>query len=516
MTTAKSQVHVSAPLLQRRHLLKAAVAGTVLAGLPWGLRRAYAQEPFDVVVIGGGTAGLPAAIHAANRGARVAVIEIAPVVGGTLYLSGGLMAAADTVFQRQKGIEDSPDAMFDDVMRISNNTANPTLVRLWANHGGPTVNWLAEHGFKIKEEHPITTTGYDPYSIARYLSGPERGVSILNVFKPMLAAHSDRRRLVVFTETSAVDLTVDRGGAVTGVIAEDAAGEKTEVSAANVILSSGGCAANPVMFQDLHGIPLYQRVAYPFSQGTGLSLGRAAGGYLRGAENYVGYYGSIANDNSIPSAAFARMSIDPKQRPPWEVFVNARGERFVREDHPSVNARDRAMDLQPGHRFWAVFDQQILEQAPPLIDGWSQEKFADAFESHPMFTRAESLSQLGVATGIDPAGLARSIQAYNRAQKSGARDPVERDYRPLPLTKPPFYAIRSQAWTLKSYAGLAVNGRLQVVNRDGRPIPNLYAAGEVLGAATSGKSHTSGGSVTPAVTFGRLLGQSIALQNAVT
>ncbi len=126
-----------------------------------------------------------------------------------------------------------------------------------------------------------------------------------------------------------------------------------------------------------------------------------------------------------------------------------------------------------------------------------------------MFSRAASLSELGVITGIDPAALARSIRDYNVAIQKSAPDPVDRSHRPLPVSRPPFYAIRSQAWTLKSYAGLAVNKDLQVISKDGQPVENLYAAGEVLGAATSGKSHTSGGSVTPALAFGRLLGQKI-------
>ncbi|MDH3644936.1 MAG: FAD-binding protein, partial [Gammaproteobacteria bacterium] len=214
-------------------------------------------------------------------------------------------------------------------------------------------------------------------------------------------------------------------------------------------------------------------------------------------------------DDRIPSESSASMSIDPKKRAPWEVFVNARGERFVREDHPSVNARDRSMDLQPGHRFWAVFDQQILDQAPPLIPGWPREQLLDAFNQHPMFARAGSLGELGVITGIDPAALARNIRDYNSALEKKVPDPFNRSHRPLPVSRPPFYAIRSQAWTLKSYAGLAVNKDLQVISREGEPVGNLYAAGEVLGAATSGKSHTSGGSVTPAVAFGRLLGHKI-------
>lgn len=494
--------------LPRRSLLQGAAAATVLAALPWSIRRAYAEQAFDIVIIGGGTAGLPAAIFAADRGARVAVIEKGPTVGGTLFVSGGMIAGANTVFQEAKGIEDSPDAHYEDVMRINGNTSDPVLTRLWTNNAGPTINWLAEHGFTIGEGQPVTGTMYDHYSIPRYQWGAANGGSILQVLQPLLERHLQQGRVTLLTEAGAVDLVKDRG-AVTGVVTQDSKGRRSDVLGRNVVIASGGCAANATMFENLHGVPLYRKVAWPFSQGDGLSLGLGAGGYLRGAETYLGYFGSIPMNDQVPSPPAANMAIDPDSRAPWEVFVNARGERFVREDHPSLNSRDRAMDLQPGHRFWAIFDQQILDEAPPLIPDWSRNQFRDAFNSHPMFTRAPALGELGVVTGIDPAGLERSIESYNAAVRKKAPDPFDRSYRPLPVSRPPYYAVRSQAWTLKSYAGLAVNGDLQVLTREGEPVANLYAAGEVLGAATSGRSHTSGASVTPALTFGRLLGGKI-------
>ena len=485
------------------------VTGAVLATLPDEVRAGYAKQPFDLIVIGGGTAGIPAAIFAAERGARVAIVEKAPVLGGTLYLSGGLMAAAGTVFQKAAGIEDSADSHYDDIMRISNETSDPTLARLWADLGGPAVNWLADNGFTIRDEHPVTTTGYDPYSVKRYQSGPEDGVSILKVIMPLLERHVQAGRVTVLTQAAAVELIQGPDGAVTGVVVEDGDGTRSDITGSNVLLATGGCAANDAMFQELHGLPLYRHAGYPFSQGDGLSLGVAAGGYLRGADNYVGYYGSVAVDEQIPSEPLVTMSIDPKVRIPWEVFVNIHGERFIREDHPSVNTRDRIMDRQPEHRFWAVFDQRMLDEAPPLIPDWSKAKLLETFDNHPMFTRSESLRELAANAGIDADGLEKSIRDYNTAIEHQTKDPLERTHRPLPVSTAPFYAIRSQSWTLKSYAGLAVNENLQVISKDGEPIGNLYAAGEVLGAATSGKSHTGGGSVTPAVAFGRLLGERI-------
>jgi fumarate reductase flavoprotein subunit len=383
------------------------------------------------------------------------------------------------------------------------------MARLWADHAGPTVNWLAANGLKIADDQPVAGTSYDHYSVPRYVWGAQNGRSILAIVKPLLDRHVSAGSVTVLTEAGAVDLIKDARGAITGVVVEDSKGKRSDIHGLNTLISSGGCAANPTMFENLHGVPLYRRVAYPYSQGAGFSLGQAAGGYLRAADNYVGYFGSIAANDQIPSPPAANMSIDPRSRAPWEVFVNAHGQRFVQEDHPSMSARDRTMDRQPGHRFWAVFDQRILDEAPPLVPAWSRDALMSSFNKHPMFTRGASVSELGVITGLDPANLEKTIHAYNLAIEKKMPDPFKRAHRPLPISRPPFYAVRSQTWTLKSYVGLAVNGDLQVITRERRPVPNLYAAGEVLGATTGGRAHTNGASVTPALTFGRLLGQKI-------
>ncbi|MFO7305430.1 MAG: FAD-dependent oxidoreductase [Gammaproteobacteria bacterium] len=497
------------PTFTRRSLLKGAAAVTALSSLPWSVRKAFAQNASPLVIIGGGTAGMVAAIFAAKRGARVVVIEKTQNVGGTLVISGGMMGAAGTVFQKRKGIQDSPQQHYEDIMRISAGTAVPEMARLWAEHAGSMVNWLAELGFTIPDDQPSVGTLYDYYSVPRYIWGAQQGRSILAVLKPEFDKYVQSGHITLMTDASAVDLIKDAKGAINGVVVEDSKGKRSDVLGRNTIIATGGCAGNPSMFEALHGVPLYRRVALPSSQGAGFMLGLAAGGYLRCAENYCGYYGSVAQSDQWPSPPATNMMIDHRVRPVWEIFVNVRGERFVREDHPSMSERDRTMDKQPGYRFWAVFDQRILDEAPPLIPSWTREQLLDSFNKHPMFHRGATWTELGVRAGIDPAALQKTVAAYNEAVQKGKSDPLGREHRPVPLLRPPFYAIRSQTWTLKSYVGLAVNENLQLIREDGQVIPNLYAAGEVLGAAPGGRAHTNGASVTPALAFGKLLGEKI-------
>jgi fumarate reductase flavoprotein subunit len=495
-------------VIHKRRLLQGLAGAAALSVLPaW--RRAAAAAAYDVIVVGAGTAGMPTAIFAAQREAKVLVIDRAPVTGGTLDRSTGQMAAAGTVFQKAKGIVDSADAHYDDNMRINNYTADPVLTRLFVDNAGDTLNWLAANGFAVRDGHPVKGGGHEPFLTARYQWGEEGGKSIYKVMDPLFAAAVAKGNVTLALNTAAVDLIQDAAGAVLGVTCEDEAGRKQDFMGRNVVLAAGGCAANPRLYEELHGTALTAQIAYPYSQGQGLLLGLGAGGYVRGGEHYNPLFGTLLADDNQPSEPQGGFISDPERRPPWEIYVNARGRRFVREDEASVDRREKALGRQPGHRMWVIADRAMLDQAPPFMS-WTKDKVMEAFDSHPMFAKADTVEALGVKAGIDPKGLADTVTAYNAALAAGATDPLGRRHRPRPLAQGPFYAVRFTGWTVIAFAGLAVDGQLRVIRADGTPIPNLYAAGEVIGAgATSGNAYTNGSMVTPALTFGRLLGQKM-------
>jgi len=495
-------------VIHKRKLLQGLVGAAALSVLPsW--RKAEAATTYDIIVIGAGTAGMPTAIFAAQRGAKVLVIDKAPVTGGTLDRSTGQIAASGTVFQKAKGIVDSADAHYDDNMRINNYTADPVLTRLFVDNAGDTLNWLAANGFTVRDGHPVLGGGHEPFTTARYQWGEEGGKSIYKVMEPLFTAAVQKGNITLTLNTAAVDLIQDAKGAVLGVTCEDDAGVKQDFMGRNVVITAGGCASNPRMFAELHNTPLTTQIAYPYSQGQGILLGLGAGGTVRGGQHYTPLFGTLLADDNFPSEPQGSFRNDPERRPPWELYVNSHGRRFMREDEPSVDRREHALGRQPGMRMWVVADQEMIDKAPPFMS-WKTDKFMEAFDSHPMFAKADTLEALGVKAGVDPRGLSETATAYNAALASGSTDPWGRKHRPLPLSKGPFYAVRFTGWTVISFAGLAIDGALRVTRADGTPIPNLYAAGEVIGGgATSGNAYTNGAMVTPSLTFGRLLGQKM-------
>ena len=501
-------------MLNRRTLLTTTAS---LASL--GLLRSAAAErvastgrntAYDLVIVGAGTAGLPAAIFASRRGGRVLLLDAAPVIGGTLHFSTGQMSAAGTRLQRSLGIDDSADAHFDDVMRISQGSANPEIVRLAVDQAGPTLDWLMEAGLEPMPGHPVMGLGHEFYSQRRYYWGANGGRSILEVLARQLEAERANGRIDLLLDSPVTALLRSDAGAIEGVRAMRGGTEQVH-RGRQVLLASGGYASNPAMWEELDGYRQHIDAAYPFSRGDGLRLARSVGGYLRGRSMYLTSFGAILADESSPAALRAGFETWPDRRAPWEIYVNERGERFVREDEPSVHQRELALLPQPEQRFWIVFDERMLAAAPPGIKDWTREDIREAAAAQSVFYTADSLAALARRAGIDAQGLEYTVRRYNEGVASG-RDPWGRKHLPAQIAQGPYYAIRMQGFAITSNVGIAVDARLRVIDIRGEPIPGLHAAGEALGhSQTSGKAYVGGMSVTPALSFGRLLGQTLPL-----
>ncbi len=467
---------------------------------------------WDLVIVGAGTAGLPAAIAAARRNLNVLVVEKASQMGGTLWISGGQMSAAGTFAQSELGIEDRPEDHLSDILRISEGTADRELASLAVAHAADTVDWLMTNGLKLNDSSPTVGTGHEQYGKPRVYAPENRGLSTLNILRALV----NEAKPSILYEAEAVELIISRN-TVAGVVVRMRDGLQRDILARNVLIASGGHNGNPRMFRDLHDVPLYRQPAVSANVGTGIELALQAGGYCRGGHNYLCDFGSIPASFEWPSPEFGRSSHHPHRRPPWEIYVNVDGERFLREDEPSVHQREIGLLKQPMQRYWTIFDRKVLEESPPLVRSappslmmWSNRELTRLFGKRPAFERGESLEELARRIGVPAATLIETVRRYNEGQSSG-EDWLGRQHMPVALKNPPFYAICHQGSTLLSFSGVAVNQKLQLIRKSGEAIRNVYAAGEVLGFGNvSGRAYCGGMGVTPALTFGRMLGQRLA------
>ncbi|MFK7958606.1 MAG: FAD-dependent oxidoreductase [Lysobacterales bacterium] len=471
-----------------------------------------ASVHWDYIIVGAGTAGLPAAYSAAKRGARVLLIDPASKIGGTLHMASGQISAAGTKLQADLGIKDSPDAHYDDVMRMTRGLADPDIIRSTVDNAGDTINWLFDGGLVPLAGHPVTgdAPGRPGYSVPRYLWGEDAGRAILAVIQRRLATENFDGQIATQLNTRVTGLLLSDAGAVEGVRVE-LGGLEQVYRGRQVLLTSGGYSMNPDMFKRLVGVPAYAGSSYPFALGDGLNLAVSAGGWLRGQDLHRAGSGSILSEEGFAAKRYARFQTVPQTRQPWEVWVNNQGQRFIREDEPDAYLRSMAVLNQQRLRYAIVFDQAILDAAPPGLPKWSRQELLSHFNQHPMFCRASTLEDLAEQAGMDKAGLIQTIAEYNDGVSTGD-DSLGRKHLPLPILKPPFYAITHLGHSATSSTGIVVNRDLAVLRGDGEPIPNLFAAGEILGSgATLGNAFAPGMMLTPALTLGRLLGQRLPI-----
>ena len=326
--------------------------------------------------------------------------------------------------------------------------------------------------------------------------------------EPLLDKEIARGTVTLSLETKLTGLVVEKG-AVVGIEAEARDGTKATITGQNVVLTTGGYAANPELWAELTpGYPL-RSYCNPYSRGDGILAAREIGAKVDGGDQFLCSFAGVMHDPDDPLSARTGLILNPQFRRPWEVYVNRSGKRFVREDHPSVDHREHALLDQEGMEMFIVFDEGIRQNAPHFHAEIEREHAAKLFDAHPSYFKSETLAELAAQCGIYAANLEATVAQYNKAVEAGV-DSLGRESLPRPIDTPPYFAIRAVGFTVLSPAGLDADLDLCVLDTSSRPIPNLYASGEVFGKARlSGRTYLSGMSLLPAITFGRLLGQKL-------
>jgi fumarate reductase flavoprotein subunit len=454
------------------------------------------RDQYDVVVVGAGSAGLPAAIAAADRGGRVCLIEGSDDVGGTLPLTRGWMSGAGTRRQAERGIVDTAQAHYEDVLRNSQGGADPAFVRLACALQGPLIDWLQDNGFEMAPDAPRAARGEGGYRIPRTYWGVDEGRSILKVLRPLLDAHVAAGRIGLMLNTKASTLATD-GAAVIGVVADD--GRRLLGHA--VVLATGGYGSNPALFAQLHDGAVVGSGALPAAQGAGLAMGLGAGGVVAHSEKYICNFGGVLDHTLSPPRYRAPGGLTAEDRLPWEIVVDRQGQRFYAEDTHDAETRARALQARGGQA-WVIYDAAIRQRAPSLFRYFSADKAERFYDADGPIFSADSLRQLAEHAGVDPVGLDRAVAAYNRAV-DGQSDALGRRHLPRRIETAPFYALPIMAYTVRTTAGLKVDTEFHVLDAHDCPIPGLYAVGEVLGGLLPGMSLTS------ALAFGKYLGSQL-------
>jgi succinate dehydrogenase/fumarate reductase flavoprotein subunit len=469
---------------------------------------------YDLIIIGIGTAGMPCAIAAAEKGAKILAIE-KDRVGGTLHLTAGHMSGGG--FRRQIEdfkIQDSPQTHYDDVMRVSFDTAEPHIVKLATQEAPKFIDWLDSQGFDFVEDTPRFVYGHVPYETPRTVWGKEAGLSIFKILKPHYDKYEQSGNITTLEGHKLIDLIIENNKVIGVQVEEIANGKIHQFYAKNTVITTGGYASNPTLFARFH--PWMSRListASPNSQGEGIMIAEKSGAKIWGKEKHLSSLGGLELKEGEGRADYWTawaILFTSKYRMPKEIYVNDNGERFLNEEILSPDDRERIITQQPNHRFWVIMDEKGLTESEPLIRDWSYDKMKAEAENSNFIFKANSIEELAQKTGLPLKNLKKSIKTYNEAVDGKITDPMGREVLSHGIKNPPYYCFLSYLTSLISFAGIAVDEDLQVINENNDKIGGLYAAGEALGAgATSGNAFCGGMLVTPALSLGRYLGDKL-------
>jgi len=474
----------------------------------------------DILIIGAGAAGMTSAIRAAQRGKKVTVMEKTDKVGGTLSLTAGHLSGAATQKQLQAGIQDAADNHYNDIVRICRDTMDPIISRKAVDLAASTIDWLTELGYPFHDRSPAVIYGHEAYSVARTYFGKEdvhpqmreAGQTILRLLLPLWNEQVQKGNIRLINRCKLKQIRLDKNS-VAGVVGEQD-GQEITFKAHRYLLTTGGYAASPSFFQNYTpGTSRLMSAANPASTGEGIKAALDIGAIFQGADKQMYTLGGIELQPGSGRinfwGAWARMS-NGKDRKQREIYVNVRGERFMNEYDWSVDQRERAMLAQPGKKCWILFDQRALYDGESLVPQWTADQLVQESYREQAVWQAPSLRELAVKTGLPPGAVETTIKIYNESCTLQSDSEWGRTYLDHPLIQPPYYAVLVYAYALISFGGLQVNDQLQVIREGGQPIDNLFAAGEILGAAaTSGQAFCGGMLLTPAISFGKWLGDHL-------
>ena len=461
-----------------------------------------------VIVIGGGGAGMSAAVTAKEAGADVTILESEAKLGGSTAKSAGVLVSAGTQIQKDLGVEDNAAKMYQHYMDLNQWKVLPGPVWEFCQRSAEVVEWLLEIGLEIPTQHSTNT----------HTPGLTRG-GVENANRchvPVggglgLVETLERRvrdlEITVYTNSRVTDLVIENDVA-TGVVANG-----QEFSADAVIIASGGFAQSKDLIREFFPDALdagesFFAVAADGSRGDHLRLAKKHGLKIFGYN-----WGLLLLTARIQRSHHWESGFPPASR----LYVDAAGVRCMDEDAPY--AVNQGIWKERGKCVWAIFDDTARAKLPHDAQDWSPDRVLEEVENGQV-VQAESIEVLAAKIGVPARNLSRTVERWNSMMPSGYDDDFmrhvtlkEKGAYPIldPISQGPFYAVQIVPGELVcTHTGIQVNKHAQVCKEDGTEVHGLYAAGEAAGGILGERYVGAGNSVTNGLVLGRIAGAHAA------
>lgn len=460
--------------LTRRSLLRFTTGAALIGTMP---AFAMSDRSCDLIVIGSGLAGLSAAIAGAECGKRVLLLEKGMLLGGHSLYSSGSIAAVSPRRQTPAGVRDSVELLVEDAWRVGETCGERSILETIARHSDEALNLLERSGVRLGGVFQASS-GLRPRAFA--IPGEASGRNyVLALAKTARDLGVDVR---LNTEVTALQRTATGAFELTCRHGSDAFAFTTEA----VVIATGGftanvsarmkvdgrltadirTSANPYGLlwdgADGDGLPLAQSVGGTVTQGFGLQLLPIGGGRIL---DYAG----------------------------GDLYVDDDGRRFVNEAAPRRELASAILAL-PNKRFWVITDRQSKKNAtlgPKLLNG--------------IVRKSDDIRSMAREMGMLPDVLERTIVDYNRAATTKTDPDFGKNIFAQTISEPPFYWGRERIYVHTTLDGIRTDAQARVLDREGRPIEGLFAAGETVGGIF-GKDRLGGLGLTNCIVMGRMAG----------
>jgi flavocytochrome c len=439
----------------------------------------------DVVVIGGGAAGLSAALEAAANGADVLILEKQGIVGGATTRSGGKLMANGTDIQKEAGISDSNKKMFDYLKSVGGNFINDKKLSKFVNNSLDTYNWMVAQGVKVHDVEPIHSS-LPTWRVHNVVGGggmtDGHGGQII---VPMMENYKKLDGDILY-DVTAGELLVDENNRVIGVKGTHKDGSAVKINAESVILATGGYASNREMM-------------VPYSEFTKNYVTQVPSGNLGDGIKMVEAIGGQIYQNPSTQVVYVSFTSGVGINEESGLIVTDKGERIANEYTYQYHIGDA---LAKAKSSTAYYIAAANDPNPTVQYGMSLDSTASA----------ATLEELAGIIGADANTLEATVDRYNQLCAAGSdADYGKPSEKMIAVEGAKYFAIKLSPAVTVTYSGIVTDMEAQVLDKNNRPIEGLYAAGETAFPGLIGTEYPGCGmAISSGAYYGRVAGANAA------
>lgn len=454
----------------------------------------------DLAIIGDGMAGFSAAIEARNQGIKAMLIDAGETYSNSTARAQGFVMGANTDEQKRRGIKDSSEHFYKDLMKVYGDEpkVEPKMLKLLADKSASYIKFLEDIG--MQWSNVVNIAPKEPRLTKRAHTIKGMGTTLMGIF-----AKAAKEKGVDVKLGVKVDELIIKDNKVIGLKATAINGDKLTIYAKGVLVAAGSYTANPKMVKKLN--PRMKNIEVIVGNGDGSSIrffnqANAQIVSVPYLQFMYYFYGSSWGDR------FPEAIPESPTLPNYDVLsVDGGGHRLASEDDFTFEFTKRCWHngYQEGY---AVYGQKVADKYPNMTDiGLTTE----TAQGKPFGYKENTIEALAKDVGIDPNELKKTVDRYNELCDKGVDEDFGKNPKNMIKIEAPYYILRMPEICTDGYTGAKINEHAQVLDKNDKPIDGLYGAGSCADSAVMGIDYYGDGmSLLNCGVFGREAAKDLA------